>query len=171
MCGSMVHIQSATAEIRRGKKKKIDRKKPQGKNIMSPSAMQGGHNNALQLVSPLKQSSVKTHKLHAYCTVSECTVNGKLSATEQFCHSGIHMNHNKHCDPTEVLPKVRSRVKYNTICLQCLTLLFGWQEGLPACKIMVGCWRGLERGAELHMAHLMPLPPTVSCFSKIQIGF
>jgi len=29
----------------------------------------------------------------------------------------------------------------------------------------------LERGADLHMAHLMPLPLTVSCFSKIQIGF
>ena len=29
----------------------------------------------------------------------------------------------------------------------------------------------LERGTDLHMAQLMPLPLTVSCFSKIQIGF
>ena len=29
----------------------------------------------------------------------------------------------------------------------------------------------LERGADLHMAQLMPLSLTVSCFSKIQIGF
>ena len=29
----------------------------------------------------------------------------------------------------------------------------------------------LERGADLHLAQLMPLPLTVSCFSKIQIGF
>ena len=29
----------------------------------------------------------------------------------------------------------------------------------------------LEQGADLHMAQLMPLPLTVSCFSKIQIGF
>ena len=29
----------------------------------------------------------------------------------------------------------------------------------------------LEPGADLHMAQLMPLPLTVSCFSKIQIGF
>ena len=29
----------------------------------------------------------------------------------------------------------------------------------------------LERGADLHMAQLMPLPLTVPCFSKIQIGF
>jgi len=28
-----------------------------------------------------------------------------------------------------------------------------------------------ERGADLHTAQLMPLPVTVSCFSKIQIGF
>ena len=33
---------------------------------------------------------------------------------------------------------------------------------------MVVC---LELGADLHMAQLMPLPLTVSCFSKIQIGF
>jgi len=29
----------------------------------------------------------------------------------------------------------------------------------------------LELGADLHMAQLMPLPLTVSCSSKIQIGF
>jgi len=29
----------------------------------------------------------------------------------------------------------------------------------------------LERGADLHVAQLMPLPITVSCSSKIQIGF
>ena len=28
----------------------------------------------------------------------------------------------------------------------------------------------LEVGADLHMAQLMPLPLTISCFSKIQIG-
>ena len=33
---------------------------------------------------------------------------------------------------------------------------------------MVYC---LEQGADLHTAQLMPLPLTVSCFSKIQIGF
>jgi len=40
MCRSMVDIQSATAEIRQGKKKE-----EQDKNIMSTSAMQGGHKN------------------------------------------------------------------------------------------------------------------------------
>jgi len=38
-------------------------------------------------------------------------------------------------------------------------------------------WRGagivicLEQGADLHMAQLMPLPLTISCFSKIQVDF
>jgi len=55
-----------------------------------------------------------------------------------------------------------------------LTLLVGRQEGHPACKKqsggagMVVC---LEQGADLHMAQLTPLPLTISCFSKIQIGF
>jgi len=43
MFGSMVGMQSEAAEIRRGIKK-IERKKSQGKNIMSASATQGGHN-------------------------------------------------------------------------------------------------------------------------------
>ena len=61
------------------------------------------------------------------------------------------------------------------VAFSALTLLVGRQEGHPACKKtewwgagMVVC---LERGADLHMAQLMPLPLTVSCFSKIQIGF
>jgi len=29
----------------------------------------------------------------------------------------------------------------------------------------------MEQGADLHMAQLMTFPITVSCFSKIQIGF
>jgi len=37
-----------------------------------------------------------------------------------------------------------------------------WGAGVVIC---------LERGADLHMAQLMPLPLTVFCFTKIQIGF
>jgi len=37
-----------------------------------------------------------------------------------------------------------------------------WGAGVVIC---------LERGADLHMAQLMPLPLTVSCSNKIQIGF
>jgi len=37
-----------------------------------------------------------------------------------------------------------------------------WGAGVVVC---------LEQGAVLHMAQLLPLPLTVSCFSEIQIGF
>ena len=37
-----------------------------------------------------------------------------------------------------------------------------WGVGVVIC---------LQRGADLHMAQLMPLPLTVSCYGKIQIGF
>jgi len=53
-----------------------------------------------------------------------------------------------------------------------LTVLVGWQEGHPACKkLNGGVLACLDRGADLHMAQLMPLPLSVSCFSKIQIDF
>jgi len=56
-----------------------------------------------------------------------------------------------------------------------LTLLVGRQERHPACKKTEWWGAGvvicMERGADLHMAQLMPLPLTVSCFNKIQIGF
>ena len=68
------------------------------------------------------------------------------------------------------------------IIVSALTLLVGWQEGHLACKKLSGgvlAWLSggagvvvcLERDADLHMAQLMPLPLTVSCFSKIQIRF
>jgi len=56
-----------------------------------------------------------------------------------------------------------------------LTLLVGRQEGHPACKKTEQWGAGVvicvERDADLHIAQLMPLPLTVSCFSEIQIGF
>ena len=42
---------------------------------------------------------------------------------------------------------------------------------IQAVFLIVVLFGRLERGADLHMAQLMPLPLTVSCFSKIQIGF
>jgi len=54
-------------------------------------------------------------------------------------------------------------------------LLVGQQEGHLACKktewwgaVIVIC---LQQGADLHKVQLMPLPLTVSCSSKIEIGF
>jgi len=62
-----------------------------------------------------------------------------------------------------------------TFAFSALMLLVGRQEGHPVCKKTELWGAGVvicaERGADLHMAQLMPLPLTVSCFSKIQIGF
>ena len=54
-------------------------------------------------------------------------------------------------------------------------LLVGRQEGHVVCNETEWWGAGVvicsERGADLHMAQLMPLPLTVSCFSNIQTGF
>ena len=61
-----------------------------------------------------------------------------------------------------------------------MTLLVGRHRGRKGIRPVQTEWWGagvsgvvicLERGADLHMAQLMPLPLTVSCFSKMQIGF
>jgi len=59
---------------------------------------------------------------------------------------------------------------YNFYAFNVLMLLFGRQEGHPACKKTewwdAGIVNCLGRGTDLHMAKLMPLPLTISCFSK-----
>jgi len=52
-----------------------------------------------------------------------------------------------------------------------LTLLVGWQEGHPACGEVLAWLSVWSKGADLHMAQLMPLPLTVSCYCKIQFDF
>ena len=42
---------------------------------------------------------------------------------------------------------------------------------LERCAAFRGCQNPINGLCDLHMAQLMPLPLTVSCFSKIQIGF
>jgi len=75
----------------------------------------------------------------------------------------------------DVVGKIRSYRSLSRYAFSALTLLVEWQEENLACK-KFECWGAgmvisLERNADLHMAQLMPLPLTVSCFSKIQIGF
>jgi len=57
------------------------------------------------------------------------------------------------------------------VAFSALTLLVGRQEGHLACKKTEWWGAGgvvcLEQGADFHTAQLMPLPLTVSCFSKI----
>jgi len=60
------------------------------------------------------------------------------------------------------------RIIYGRAAFSALTLLVGH----PACKKQSGgVLASLSVWSEVHMAQLMPLPLTVSCFSKIQIGF
>ena len=54
--------------------------------------------------------------------------------------------------------------------MRCLCWL-GSRKGIWPVKNSAGMVICLEWGANLHIAQLMPLPLTVSCFSKIQIGF
>ena len=78
----------------------------------------------------------------------------------------------KHC---QLINNIINFIK-QTHCVQfaisCQLYVFMFLPSVLWC-----CWLGgrkgirLERGADLHMAQLMPLPLTVSCFSKIQTGF
>ena len=69
-------------------------------------------------------------------------------------------------------PVVFSKLRQDLQCFDAVGWVSGGASGLWKTE-----WWGagvvicLERGADLHMAQLMPLPLTVSCFSKIQIGF
>ena len=90
--------------------------------------------------------------------------NVSFATLRRFCHClCCH-----HTVPSVLVPSV--------LCaFSSLMLLVGRQEGHPACKTLEW-WGGgvvvcLEQGADLHVAQLMPLPLTVSCFSKIQVGF
>jgi len=72
------------------------------------------------------------------------------------------------------LPSIKPSIINYQATFSALTLMVGRQEGHPACKKQSGgllAWFCLQRDADLHKAQLMPLPLTVSCFSKIQIAF
>jgi len=62
-----------------------------------------------------------------------------------------------------------------SLSISALTLLVGRQEWHPACKKLSGevlAWLSVCSEVQTaYMAQLMPLPVTVSCFSKIEIGF
>ena len=83
-----------------------------------------------------------------------------------------------HC---AVARSVFSRTYTYVFTLMCILLSVLWccwligRKGIQPVKTLEWWGAGvvicLEQGADLHMAQLMPLPFTVSCFTKIQIGF
>ena len=79
-----------------------------------------------------------------------------------------------YCIKSVLLLKLQWSV-YLMLAFSALMLLVGRQEGHPACKKLEWWGAGmvicLELDADLHMAQMMLLPLTASCFSKIHIGF
>jgi len=77
--------------------------------------------------------------------------------------------------PTRVVPDQRPlNGRCCCCCCQCFDAV-GWAAGRASGLKKTEWWDAgvvicLKRGADLHMAQLMPLPLTVSCVSKIQIG-
>jgi len=70
-------------------------------------------------------------------------------------------------------PKILSIGTFCNWSMYCLQFFdsVGWAAGRALEWWVAGMVIYLERGADLHMAQLMPLPLTVSRFSKIQVGF
>ena len=78
----------------------------------------------------------------------------------QLCPTDRHTDHRTSVITVQIL---RHWCDLMIIICQFISRLFRWWgAGMVIC---------LERDADLHVAQLMPLPLTVSCFSKIQIGF
>ena len=80
---------------------------------------------------------------------------------------------------TDTAPHIRQAVKITQLPSVLLPSVLWrcWLGGRKGIRPVKTEWWGagvvicLELGADLHMAQLMPLLLTVSCFSKIQIGF
>ena len=77
--------------------------------------------------------------------------------------------------------QVTTNLTCSFYCLCCSIFAFSawrcWLGGRKGIRSVKTEWWGagmvisLQRGADLHMVQLIPLPLTISCFSKIQIGF
>ena len=78
---------------------------------------------------------------------------------------------------TREAPIIIKTFSFITIAIYYAVLWRCWSGGRKGIRPVKTEWWGvgvvicLEWGADLHMTQLMPLPLTVSCFSKIQIGF
>jgi len=87
----MVDVQSATAEIRRGKKRKME---PQGKNIMYASATQIGDNwvKFVKFLVPGSDSDVWVPKAPAarQMTTLPLTFGGNLQPWSRFFQPGLN---------------------------------------------------------------------------------
>jgi len=122
---------------------------------------------------------------HLFKALKCCKYLGILIDNDLKWKDHIDYVYNKLIKFVSIFYKVRSK-----LCSSILRMIYfafvhsvlwrcwlGGRKGIrPVKNWVVGSWGAgvaicLERGADLHTAQLMPLPLTVSCFSKIQIGF
>ena len=106
--------------------------------------------------------------------VSSCSFDGHVSVFSLMGGAPPTQTSNK------VLQQCRLLADENTLRVLAAFSAFCWLGGRKGTQPVENCSSGvqgvgmvvcLERDADLHMFQLMPLPLTVSCFSKIQIGF
>jgi len=122
------------------------------------------------------QQSTDKHKHLLLAAFTNLLFNAADAALSLVSVSGVCCCTSANSWKKTVIPKIYYQKLIGAAsAFSALTLLVGQQEGHSACKKtewwgtgMVIC---LERCADLHMAQTMPLPLTVSCFSKIRIGF
>ena len=126
----------------------------------------------------------------SHVTIADCFITWKerLLVYGEFCSNLPRAQEllDQLCDAK---PLVNQRVTVLACLSVCLSVHFilwcclpsvlwrcwlGGRKGIRPVKNYECCGAGvvicLERGADLHTAQLMPLPLTVSCFSKIQFG-
>jgi len=103
---------------------------------------------------------------------------GSRSSVYKYPPMTVHQQQQQHAYQQTTQQQVPPPATVNsqpvlTAQFSAIIALVGQQEGHPACKkrVVGSMVVSLERGADLHMAQLMPLPLTVSCFCNIQIGF
>jgi len=90
--------------------------------------------------------------------------------SDQVDHISWHLElYNHHSSPNLIISQAYILLVPSVLWRRWL----GGRKGIRPVKnwvVSAGVVFCLERGADLHMAQRMPLPLTVTCFSKIQIG-
>ena len=112
---------------------------------------------------------------YAYYTIFEQSVEWShcwCSFCSYFSFTSLFIGHELNCVITVFASDNKLTSCYLTLSSVLWRRRLGGRKGIwPIKKLTDGVVICLQRGADLHTAQLMPQPLTVSCFSKIQIGF
>ena len=144
--------------------------------ILSVLVVCDGIINLYFLLLCIFSSTTKENRLHMHCSISlgMWPVCGVTQISDAWTHLLSFVE--QHSYPLALYLCLCSNGYFLGIsAFSALMLLVGRQEGHPACKKTEWWGAGvvicLNQGADLHMAQLMPLRLSVSCFSEVQIGF